>query len=164
MNKRLEEAQNKFVERIGLMSDAFGLNSFVTKIYALLYLSNKPLSLDEIAEALGSSKGNVSVNIRELENWGAARKIWIKGSRKDFYEANTDIKSIFLNKLRSSLQKRISEVSSVIEGFNGIIASINGELTAEEKKIVSNYKERIKKIEELKGLVSNAIVLANKLF
>ena len=105
MENNLEVARDKFIEGISRMGDAFGLNRFVIQLYAFLYLSGKPLSLDEIVEALGASKGNVSINIRELEKWGAVRNIWIKGSRKDYYEAETDVKKVFLNDARD-LQKQ----------------------------------------------------------
>ena len=85
MSGKLEIAQDRFIEGISRMSDTFGLNRFVIQLYVLLYLRDKPLCLDEMADALGVSKGNVSVNIRELEKWGAVKNIWVKGSRKDYY-------------------------------------------------------------------------------
>jgi len=163
MNAKLESIQHKFLAKLGQISDDFGLNDFVAKLYGYLYLNARPLSLDEIAEALGASKGNVSINIRELEKWGAVRKIWVKGSRKDFYEAELDIKKVFLTKLKSAVQKRISEISSMTEEFNNIILSANGELTEEEIKIANGYMERLKKIDELKRSASNALNFADKL-
>lgn len=163
MDNRLAKVQNKFLGSIGRMSDSFGLNGFVAKLYGVLYLNAKPLSLDELAEALGVSKGNVSINIRELENWGAVRKIWVRGSRKDYYEAEADIKKVFLKKIKSALAKRLSEVSELVDESREIINSTNGELTAEEKDIAKGYEERLEKIEELKVLATNAMSLADKL-
>ena len=164
MNNKLEIAQNKFMESIGNLAESFGLNKFTAQLYAVLYLNDKPLSLDELTEKLGASKGNVSLNIRELENWGAVKSVWVKGSRKDYYEAEPDIKRVFVNKLKGSLEKRISQVSGMVEEFKGIVESANGELTEEEKKIAKNYKERLKKIEEMKNLASKALVIAEKFF
>ena len=164
MNSKLEMAQNKFMESIGKLAESFGLNKFMAQLYAVLYLSNKPLSLDELVEKLGASKGNVSLNIRELENWGAVKSVWVKGSRKDYYEAEPDIRRVFANKLKSSLEKRIAQVSGMVEEFKSIVESANGELTEEEKKIAKNYKERLKKIEEMKSLASKALVIADKFF
>ena len=58
MNSRLEIAQDKFIDSIGKLCDSFGLNRFIAQLYAVLYLSDSPLSLDEIAEKLKVSKGN----------------------------------------------------------------------------------------------------------
>jgi DNA-binding transcriptional regulator GbsR (MarR family) len=156
-------AQDRFMESIGRLCGNFGLNKFLAQLYAFLYLSDRPISLDEISERLQVSKGNVSINIRELENWGAVRKVWVKGSRKDYYEANLDIKKVIANKLRSSVQKRMVEISSMLDDFRSIIQSASGELTEEEKRIVAVYDERLKKIEDIKTLASNALSVAEKL-
>jgi len=163
MNNKLEAAQNKFLESISRMCDAFGLNSFVAKLYAFLYLNAKPISLDEMTKALGASKGNVSINIRELENLGAVKKVWMKGSRKDFYEAESNIKKVFTNKIRSAIQKRIVEVSDMTQEFNDIISSADGELTQEEINIAKGYQDRLNKINELKTLASAALTFTEKL-
>lgn len=165
MNDKLEMAQDRFMDSIGRLCGNFGLNKFVAQLYALLYLSDKPLSLDEITERLKVSKGNVSLNIRELEKWGAVRKVWVRGSRKDYYEANLDVKSVIANKVKTSVQKRISEVSSMIEDFNRMVQSAKNEVSSEEEKnIVKVYEERLKKIEELKAFAANAMSLAEKFF
>lgn len=159
MNNSLEAAQHKFIENIGKLCDSFGLNRFVAQLFGVLYLSDKPLSLDDMAEKLGVSKGNVSVNIRELEEWGAVRRVWVKGSRKDYYEAELDLKKTLKNKIRSSVQKRIAEVSNMSDEFRGIIKSASGDLTEEERKMVKIYEERLGKIDELKSLAMAALAL-----
>jgi DNA-binding transcriptional regulator GbsR (MarR family) len=164
MNSKLETAQNKFIEGTGKLAESFGFNKFIAQLYAVLYLSDKPLSLDELVETLGASKGNISLNIRELENWGAVKSVWVKGSRKDYYEVEPDIKKAFANKFKDSLEKRISQVSDMVGEFKSIVESANGELTEEEKKITKKYKERLKKIEEMNGLASKALAIAKKFF
>lgn len=163
MNKSLELAQDKIIEKIGNMCSKFGLNQFVAQLFTVLYLSKVPLSLDDLVSRLKVSKGNVSINIRELERMGAVRKIWVKGSRKDFYEAELDIKKIFTQKLKSAVEKRVTEVSDMIEEFKTTVVSTNGQLSEEDKAITADYLERLNKIEELKTLVSSALVFADKL-
>lgn len=163
MNHQFEAAQDRFIESIGKLCDSFGLNKCVAQLYAVLYLSDKPLSLDEMASGLKISKGNVSINIRELEKWGAVKSVWVKGSRKDYYEANLDIKSVILNKIRSGIQRRLGETSYMIEGFKDIIKSEGDGWTEEEKRMIKVYEERVKKIEELKSLASTALAFAEKI-
>ncbi|MFA6078145.1 MAG: hypothetical protein WC779_00140 [Candidatus Omnitrophota bacterium] len=163
MNDKIELAQDKFLESIGKLSDSFGLNRFIAQLYAILYLSNKRLSLDEIVEKLKVSKGNVSINIRELENWGAVRSVWVKGSRKDYYEANLDVKGVILKKIRSGMQKRIGEISNMVDSFKEIISSQDACLTEEEKAVAKVYEERLKKIEELKIMAVAAMNLMDNI-
>lgn len=162
MNNKLEAAQDRFIGSIGKMCDSFGLNRFIAQLYAVLYLSDKPLSLDDLVERLGVSKGSISLNIRELEKWGAVRNVWVKGSRRDFYEANLDVKKIIGNKIKAGIHKRASEVSNMLDEFNAIVQSANGELNEEEQKTARLYEERMKKIEELKTLAVSAVNLADK--
>jgi len=163
MPSNLEIAQDKFIESIGKMCDSFGLNRFIAQLYAILYISDRPLSLDGMAEKLKVSKGNVSINIRELERWGAVKNIWVKGSRKDYYEANLDIKSVILKKVKAGIQKRIEETSGMIDGFKGMIQSQGEGWTEEEKMLARIYEDRLKKIEELKNLATTALTLADKI-
>ncbi|MDD5436311.1 MAG: hypothetical protein PHX20_02085 [Candidatus Omnitrophica bacterium] len=164
MHNKLEMAQDKFVESIGKLASSFGVNQFIAQLYAVLYLSDKPLSLDELVERLKASKGNISLNIRELENWGAVKNVWVKGSRKDYYEADPDVRKVVVNKLRSSVQKRMGQVSNMIEEFKELVGSAESEMTAEDKKTVKSYQEKLKKIEDMKNLATKAMSLAEKLF
>jgi DNA-binding transcriptional regulator GbsR (MarR family) len=162
MNNNLENAEYSFIESIGKLCDSFGLNRFIAQLYAVLYLSDKPLSLDDLAEKLKSSKGNVSINIRELEKWGAVKNIWVKGSRKDYYEANLDVKSVILKKVKQGIEKRIGETSDMINGFKEMIQVKGDNWTEEEKNIAKTYEERLKKIEDLKAFAVTALNLADK--
>lgn len=162
MNNKLAQAQNRFISYIASVCDDFGLNRFIAQLYGILYMSDKPLSLDELAEKLGASKGNVSINIRELEKWGAVRSIWVKGSRKDFYEAELDVKKVISNKLKSSVSKRLNEVSNMIDEVRSIIDDGRSEMSDEDKKAAEVYETRLKKIEDLKKLASAALTIAEK--
>ena len=109
MNSEIEKVRDYFIEIAGDMAGNLGLNSIAGQMYALLYISSEPVSLDEITHILKVSKGNVSVNIRVLERWGAVKKVWVKGSRRNFYKANEDILVI-----KSSLTKLLSFFKSTM--------------------------------------------------
>lgn len=80
-----------FVDGIGTAAATSGvLSQMQGRIFALLYLQQRPLALDEIAAELGQSKSNVSVNIRGLVEWHLVRLVPQPGSRKDHYEAPTN--------------------------------------------------------------------------
>ncbi|HNX82602.1 MAG TPA: hypothetical protein PKL77_10720 [Candidatus Omnitrophota bacterium] len=163
MDNKVILAQDRLIERIGNICAKFGLNDFIAQLFAVLYLSKKPLSLDDLTQRLKVSKGNVSINIRVLENWGAVRRIWIKGSRKDFYEAEPNIKKVFAERLKSSLHKRISEVNSMIAEFNDIISVQDNTLSKEDKETLANFKLKLKKVEELNKWASTMLNLVGKL-
>ena len=66
---RLPPLSRQFVSHFGEMGSRWGINRTVGQIYALLYVSDRPLNADEIAEALDFSRSNVSMGLKELESW-----------------------------------------------------------------------------------------------
>jgi DNA-binding transcriptional regulator GbsR (MarR family) len=84
-------AVRRFVAHWGSMGDHWGVNRSVSQVHALLYLSEKPLSAEEIAAALGMARSNVSTSLRELQSWDLIRRAPLLGDRRDFFEAETDI-------------------------------------------------------------------------
>ena len=99
MNEKMEKAQDMLLEKVNKFCREFGLNNIMAQLYAILYFSKKPLSLDDMVERLKISKGSASVNIRILERDGIVRRIWVKGSRKDYYEAEIDISKVILERI-----------------------------------------------------------------
>ncbi len=162
MNNKLELATNKFIEGVGRITNVLGINRSVAQLYAYLYLSHEPKSLDDIADDLGASKGNVSINIRELEKWGAVKNVWVKGSRKDFYEVDPDIKGVITRNVKAAMQKRAAELSVMLDEFEGILKSMNGNLGKNDAKIMATYKERLVKIRQIKDTVISTLNLLNK--
>lgn len=104
-----------FVELAGNIGEGLGLSKAACRLYALLYIKGKPLSLDKMSEELGMSKGSVSVNIRNLERWEAVKKVWKKGSRKDYYRAEEDIERIVLNRVSEGMGKRIELLKEYVD-------------------------------------------------
>lgn len=90
-DRRLDRARAVFVDGMGTASATSGvLSQLQGRIFAALYLEDHPLSLDEIAEALQQSKSNISTNIRGLVEWHLVRRVAVRGSRKDHYQAADD--------------------------------------------------------------------------
>lgn len=88
----LDDARGVFVDGMGTASATSGvLSQLQGRIFALLYLQDRPVSLDEIAEGLQQSKSNVSTNIRGLVEWHLVRRVAVPNSRKDHYEAVADL-------------------------------------------------------------------------
>ncbi len=88
----LDQARAVFVDGMGAASATSGvLSQLQGRIFAHLYLQDRPVSLDGIAEALQQSKSNISTNIRGLVEWHLVRRVAVRNSRKDHYEAMGDL-------------------------------------------------------------------------
>jgi DNA-binding transcriptional regulator GbsR (MarR family) len=73
------------------MGGRWGVNRTVGQIYALLYLSDRPLNAEEIVEALGVSRSNVSMGLKELDSWRLVRKRHLPADRRDHFETPDDV-------------------------------------------------------------------------
>lgn len=120
-DSHLETARDRFIESAGKISaNMLGMVSKVGgQIYALLFVSRTPMSLDEIGNVLKLSKGNISVNIRMLEKFGLARKVWVKGTRKDYYEVALDYPRKLLKDFFDRVRGGIEDSLRVINRCKG---------------------------------------------
>jgi HTH-type transcriptional regulator, glycine betaine synthesis regulator len=91
----------------GEIAEMFSFNRSIGQLYGLLYINPDPLSLEDVARSCKMSKGNASIHLRTLENWGAVNRSWKPGTRKDYYSANTDLRGLALRRLQEGLTKRL---------------------------------------------------------
>lgn len=160
MNQEITKAQDVFIEKVNFICNKFGLNHVVAELYMILYFSNKPLSLDDMVARLKISKGSASVNIRALERYGAARRVWVKGSRKDYYEAEADIYKVILDRMRAIARGRLSETDDAISASYEVLKSISAAGTEEEES-VKVFAERLQKLKELYDQAQAMFMLFN---
>ena len=142
MDKKTEEIKIKFIETIGTLGESIGFNRTVCQIYALLYVNVNPLSPVQIGEILGISKGNVSINIRKLEEWNAVKRVWRKGYARAVFEANDDFEEIIIGKLKTGLQKRITTFKKSIKEITNKLEIINEKKSGNEEirhKVLKKY-------------------------
>lgn len=88
---KLPAAVEAFVLHWGDLGGQWGVNRSVAQIQALLILSERPLTAEEIAEKLGMARSNVSNSIKELLNWKLVMRVPVMGDRRDYYIAETDL-------------------------------------------------------------------------
>lgn len=87
----IPEAVRRFVLEWGNLGERWGVNRSVSQIHALLYASKEPRAAEDIADALGIARSNVSNSLRELQSWNIIRSVPILGDRRTFYTAETDL-------------------------------------------------------------------------
>ena len=160
MNGNLVKAQDTILEKVNNISRDFGLNNIMTQLYIILYFSHKPLSLNNMMERLEISKSSVSVNIRALEHYGAVKRIWIKGSRRDYYEAELDISKVALDRIKAMLGRQLNEIEKAVSTTHKIADSITPE-NKEEKESVNVFKERMSELKKLYDKAKYLLTLFN---
>lgn len=84
-------AIERFILHWGDMGATWGVNRSVAQIHALLFVAGRPMSAEEIADALKIARSNVSTSIRDLTSWDLVRRAPVLGERRDFFEAEGDV-------------------------------------------------------------------------
>ena len=153
----MHAAKWEMVEAGGRTAQTFGLNRLFGQMYTLLYLSEVAQSLDELAEQLGVSKASVSIAARQLESWGAVRRVWKKGDRRDFYEAETDFRRLITGGLMESLNKKLHSAQSQISRSLSLIEN-NGAGGDEAKFLRGRLREAEERRARLEKLLNNPLV------
>ncbi|CAN7307938.1 GbsR/MarR family transcriptional regulator [Massilia sp. LjRoot122] len=110
----LSPTAQKFVLHWGEMGTRWGVNRTVAQIHALLYLSERPLTADDIVETLGVARSNVSNSLKELQSWKLVRITHVLGDRRDHFQALQDVWDIFRVILEERKRREIDPTLSVL--------------------------------------------------
>lgn len=91
----LPPINRQFIAHFGEMGSKWGINRTVGQMYALIFISERALNADEIAEQLQFSRSNVSMGLKELQSWRLVRLRHLPGDRREYFEAPADVWEIF---------------------------------------------------------------------
>lgn len=92
---KLTNTAERFILHWGEMGTRWGVNRTVAQIHALLYLSERPLAADEIAETLSVARSNVSNSLKELLAWQLVKVVHVLGDRRDHFDTSKDVWELF---------------------------------------------------------------------
>lgn len=123
---RMPLAVEQFVLRWGDMGGQWGVNRSVAQIHALLYLAEKPMTAEDIAETLGMARSNVSNSIRELVGWKLVRRVPVLGDRRDHYEAESDLWQMLV---RIAEGRKEREIDPMVEALGQVMDAAEGDPT-----------------------------------
>src|SRR5690242_21369873 len=124
--KPLPIALERFVLHWGELGGQWGVNRSVSQIHALLFLSEKPMTAEDIADTLGLARSNVSNSIKELLAWNLIRRVPIRGDRRDHFEAEADVWEMFT---RIAVGRKERELDPAIVALRACAAEAQGDAT-----------------------------------
>jgi DNA-binding transcriptional regulator GbsR (MarR family) len=148
----LSPVVQKFILHWGEMGTKWGINRTVAQIHALLFLSERPLTAEEIAETLSVARSNVSTSLRELQGWRIVRAVSVFGDRRQHFESMKDLWEMF--RVISEERKR-REFDPTVE--------VVRECVAEAKKSGSTDAYARERMEELLEFIVTMSSLFDKL-
>lgn len=127
-----KEAKTKFVQTWGALGSQWGINKTMAQIHALLMVSNEPVSMEDIMEELQISRGNASMNLRALMDWGIVYKEFKAGERREFFIAEKDLDELAVKIARERSKREIKPALKVLKE----VSSLDATKTEEEKHFV----------------------------
>ena len=158
--QRLEHVEDQFVELWNNMASLWGISPTMARIHGLLYISASALSMDDIMARLAISRGNVSMNLSKLVEWGLVRRVHKRGDRKEYYESLSDVWEMFTLVASQRKRREIDPILNTLRKCRDDLApeSIGGAAAREPAR------KRFERINELLKLLTLFDSLAQRFF
>ena len=161
MDNGIRKIQDDLIFQAGQIAKKLRLNKSMGQLYAALYFSDGPVSLDDLAKICRMSKGNASINIRHLERWNAVLKAYGNGDRRDYYEANNDFIGFSISRGMEIFSDILNKGGAALNGLDEKLDTIDQESMSEEQRTkIEGYKI---KLSEMNGKVTGLKKLAKNM-
>jgi HTH-type transcriptional regulator, glycine betaine synthesis regulator len=160
LTTRLERVEDQFVELWNNMAALWGISPTMARIHGLLYINGSALSMDDIMARLAISRGNVSMNLSKLVEWGLVRRVHKRGDRKDYYESLSDVWEMFALVAQQRKRREIDPIVSTLR-------RCRDELTEEglgEHSTDAEARERFRRVHDLLDFLKLVEGLAQRFF
>jgi DNA-binding transcriptional regulator GbsR (MarR family) len=157
MDEKLLQARDHFVRGMSRISQFWGFPKAMGAIFAVLYLSPDPLSLDQIVEQVNVTKGAVSVNVRNLERLNMVHPHVSIGERKDYYYAETDfwkiVRGVLKEREKNEFDQAIRSVGESLE----MVESISSD--SPDAQLSRFYQQRLRNLHTFFNNLDNLVAI-----
>jgi DNA-binding transcriptional regulator GbsR (MarR family) len=109
-----EQVKNKFIQTWGALGSQWGINKTMAQIHALLMVSHESKSMEDIMDTLQISRGNASMNLRALIDWGIVYKDYRNGERREYFYAEKDLDEMALKISQERSKREIKPALKVL--------------------------------------------------
>ena len=144
------DIRERFIAAAGDLTQTLGFGRNVGQIYGHIYFSAEAQSLDDLCDSLGISKGSASMSVRQLEQWGALKRIWVKGSRKDFFEAGDEFGKI-IRRAMVELVGRATETADDLIDESEVWLKSKRKNGAAEDQDLAFLADRVQKLHDFRA-------------
>lgn len=120
-----QEAKNKFIQSWGALGSQWGINKTMAQIHAFLMISPESVSMEEIMEELQISRGNASMNLRALIDWGIVYKDYKQGERREYFYAEKDLDDLAVKITKERSKREIKPTLKILKEVSSIKTNNN---------------------------------------
>ncbi|HEV3235769.1 MAG TPA: MarR family transcriptional regulator [Gemmataceae bacterium] len=154
-SKHLEEIEDRFVDLWRTMSSLWGISPTMAQIHGLLFITAEALSMDEIMARLAISRGNVSMNLSKLVEWGLVRRVHRRGDRREYFESLKDIWEMFTLVAAQRKRREIDPIVNTLRRFREEL---------ESETLAPKAQDRLTRINDLNSFLILMDGLAQRFF
>jgi DNA-binding transcriptional regulator GbsR (MarR family) len=158
--RQVETVEQEFVDLWRSMSALWGISPTMAEIHGLLYITGAALTMDDIMERLSISRGNVSMNLSKLAEWGLVRRVHRRGDRRDYYESLRDVWEIFTLVAAQRKRREIDPILNTLRQCRERLSPEELGAGAEDE----GAQERRRRVNDLLSLLTLVDGLAQRFF
>jgi DNA-binding transcriptional regulator GbsR (MarR family) len=147
----LAEVEREFIDLWRSMSSLWGISPTMAQIHGLLFITGEVLSTDDIMARLNTSRGNVSMNLTRLVEWGLVRRVHRRGDRKDYYESLSDVWEMFTVVATQRKRREIDPMINILRHCGERLAPEHLGAGADDERVVG-WRHRVADLLAFLGL------------
>ncbi len=146
--QKLITAQDLFIRRWGEMGATWGINRTQAEIHALCYITAQPVCTDDVMERLNISRGNASMSLRALCDWGIIRRLHKRGERREYFESLSDVWEMFSIIAAERKRREMDPVLETIRQCRQMLDEASLGKAAARQEAVQLTRQRLAGMEE----------------
>jgi len=143
------EAELRAADAMGRLMEFWGFRRHMGRLWTILYLSPEPMTTGDLSETLQLSSSAVSLSLGELVRWGAVRKTWLPGERKDFYQAESSVWKLLRRVYERRELNLIREASDAFADAQRFLDEARGQLAGKDRVRVDYMRKRLSRLSAL---------------
>ena len=143
------EAELRAADAMGRLMEFWGFRRHMGRLWTILYLSPEPMTTAELSETLQLSTSAVNLSLGELVRWGAVRKTWRPGERKDFYQAESSVWKLLRRVYERRELNLIREAREAFGEAQRHLDEAQGKLGAEDRRRIDHMRKRLSRLTAL---------------
>ena len=147
-HQKLRDVQDMFIRRWGEMGQTWGINRTMAEIHALLYINGIPLCTDDVMDRLHISRGNASMSLRALCDWGIIRRLHKRGERREYFESLSDVWEMFSIIAAERKRREMDPVLETIKQCRQMLDESSLGKAAAKQEAVQLTQQRLAGMEE----------------
>jgi DNA-binding transcriptional regulator GbsR (MarR family) len=136
----LTPAQDRFIAAWGQMGSTWGISRTMAEVHALLFIVGQPLCTDDVMERLAISRGNASMSLRALVDWGIVSREHKRGDRKEYFVAEQEPWAIIKSVVQERFRREIHPVLAVLAEIRD---TTEPSLTGADRADVGEHNKRL---------------------